>query len=134
MPQAHIASTGILDLISQSGLVAKFVLLLLVGASVLCWTVIVAKWKLLGTAAKQDEKFQALFWSGKSLDEIVAKSENLTRSPIAAAFKVAIKELRKISTGDSQTYAPQKLDNIQRSLIRASTHEIASLEKNLGWL
>lgn len=134
MPHPIVAQTGVLDLISQAGIVAKFVLLLLFAVSVLCWAIIISKWKTLELVMKQNERFLTLFWSGKNLDEIVSKSEHLLHSPNAAAFRVAIKELRKFSNAENPASSTHKADNIQRSLTRSSVQEIAQLEKNLGWL
>ena len=140
MPTTHIVQTGILDLIAQSGLVAKLVLLVLLATSIACWTIILTKWKTLGSASKQNEKFFTLFWGGKSLDEIVSKSEELPYSPAASSFRFAVKELRRLSGNENQSshsataMNTNKVDNINRALIRASTKEIAALERNLGLL
>lgn len=135
MPSSHIAQTGVLDLIAQAGLVAKMVLILLFGASIICWAIIVVKWKSLRLAHQQNEKFMNLFWNGKNIDEIVVKSEKFQNSPVAAVFKYGVKELRKLSTTDSNiTTSNEKVDNIYRALIRASTTEVSTLEKHVGWL
>lgn len=135
MPSSQMAHTGILDLISEAGLVAKFVLLLLSGASVLCWAIIITKWKSLKIAREQNEKFMSLFWNGKSIDELVTKSEKFPNSPVASVFKYGVKELRKISSSDSNISSnADKVDNIYRALIRASSSEVSQLEKHVNWL
>src|SRR4051812_20694537 len=108
MPTAHITQTGILDLIFQAGIVAKFVLLLLLGASIFCWAVIVTKWKTLHVALQQNEKFMEVFWSGKNLDEVMTKCEKFPHSPIASVFKSSVKELRKLSSSDIALQSSEK--------------------------
>lgn len=134
MPATHITQTGVLDLIFQAGPVAKFILLLLFIASINCWAIIFSKWKKLRVAQHQNDKFMDIFWNGKSLDEIVAKSERYAHSPLAAVFRYAVKELKKVSSNDPSPLSPDKMDNVQRALARASNTEISTLEKNVTFL
>jgi biopolymer transport protein TolQ len=135
MTSTHLAQTGVLALISQAGLVAKIVLVMLLGASVICWAIIFAKWKTLKVIHSQNKKFVDVFWNGKNIEEIVGKIDDYPSSPVAAVFKSGVKELRKLSSGDVATLAgADKADNIYRALIRASSSEISSLEKYVGWL
>jgi len=135
MAPTHLAQTGVLDLIYQAGWVAKFVLLLLTGASIVCWAIIVTKWKTLQVVHQQNEKFMNIFWNGKNIDEIVTKTEKFPNSPVAAVFKYAVKELRKFSTAETGgASAADRVDNVYRALIRASSSEISILERHVGWL
>lgn len=135
MQSAQLASHGIWDLIAQSGFIAKLVLLSLVGASVLCWAVIVSKARFLQRVRRENDAFLNTFWNGKSIDEIVTKSEKYTVAPVANVFKSGVKELRKLSaTEATPTTGQEKIENIHRALARATNAEIAALEKNVGWL
>lgn len=128
-------NNGIFDLIAQSGLVAKIVLLVLLGASVLCWTIIISKARFLKRVHKENAAFLNTFWNGKTIDEIVNKSDRYEVSPIANIFKGGVKELRKLSSAESSpTTGHEKVENIQRALVRAANAEVASMEKNVGWL
>ncbi len=130
----HVTQTGIIDLIAEAGIVAKFVLLVLLGASIACWAVIFSKWRMIQLATLENEKFLEIFWGGKNVEEILAKSDQFTHSPVAAVFKQGIKELRKVSSHDSGSIHSDKVEQIIRTLTRASTNEVASAERNLGWL
>jgi biopolymer transport protein TolQ len=135
MNSTQLVQTGVLDLISQAGLVAKFVLILLLGASIICWAIIATKWKTLKLAQSQNEKFISIFWNGKNIDEIVTKCEKFPNSPVANVFKNGVKELRRLSSSETPGIAgADKVDNIYRALVRASSSEISSLEKHVGWL
>ncbi|HAR41236.1 MAG TPA: Tol-Pal system subunit TolQ, partial [Bdellovibrionales bacterium] len=68
---AAIVQTGVVGLISDSGPVAKFVLLLLLMASVFCWAIIFMKYRSLRRAQVQNTEFLNTFWHGKNLDEII---------------------------------------------------------------
>jgi biopolymer transport protein TolQ len=137
MPTTHLNQVGVLDLIAQSGLMAKLVLLMLFAASVICWAIILTKWKSLKLAQSQNEKFISIFWSGKNIDELMTKSEKFPHSPVASVFKYGVKELRKFSTPESPqpvASTPERVENIHRALVRASSSEISTLEKHVGWL
>lgn len=121
-------------MISESSAMAKLVLLLLLGASVLCWAIILTKWRALSASLAQNEKFLNVFWHGKNIEEIFAKSEKFPRSPVATVFKHGVKELKKVTAPDAGIGGTDRVDNVHRALIRASTSEVAALENHLGWL
>jgi biopolymer transport protein TolQ len=134
---AHVAPSGVFDLLSEAGLMAKLVLLVLASSSVMCWAIIVTKWKTLKVVRQQNEVFISTFWNGKDIDEIVSKSDHFPRSPIASVFVNGVKELRKLSAiipDATSTVGNERMDNIYRALNRASTNEISTLEKHISWL
>lgn len=127
---------GVLDLVSQSGPVAKLVLLSLLGASVVSWAIIFVKWKVVKIAHSENAQFLNLFWNGKSIEEIYGKSDRYTKSPVASIFKSGVKELKKIttSTGEPRPLDDMGVGNVNRALSRASIAEIAALEKYVSIL
>jgi biopolymer transport protein TolQ len=130
----HFATTSVLDLLGEAGPVAKLVLLILLGASVFCWSIIFSKWRSLQRAQSQNRKFLDLFWHGKNIDEIFAKSDKFPSSPVAAIFRSGVKELKRLSSNEIETIRSEGVENVQRALMRASNSEIAALEKQVGWL
>ncbi|MEK6706052.1 MAG: protein TolQ [Bdellovibrionota bacterium] len=131
---SKIAYGGIVTLISDSGPVAKIVLLCLLAASIICWGVMLAKWNRIRRARKQDSEFLAVFWHGKTMDEILVKIDKLNSSPVAAVFKEGTKELKKFSAAENKNSQAEKVDNIKRAMTKGSTLEIADLEKHINWL
>ncbi len=127
---------GVLDLISQSGPVAKLVLLLLLAASVVCWAIILVKWRVMRSAHSENAQFLTLFWNGKSIEEIFSKSDRFNRSPVASIFKSGVKELKKLTStsGETRGLDESGVHNVNRALNRASTAEIAALEKYVSIL
>lgn len=122
-----------LDLIAQSGLVAKFVLIVLLIASVFSWTIILMKHRMMRLARRQSHEFLNTFWHGQDLEGIYSKSETLQRSPVANVFRAGFKELKKLSEVD-QKVSSIKLENIERALARTSLAEVSNLEKATGLL
>ncbi|NDD90875.1 protein TolQ [bacterium] len=123
---------GVFDLISQSGPVAKLVLLVLLLASVLSWALIFSKLRVLKKAAWENTEFLNVFWNSRSMDEVLIKSERFERSPVARIFKNGARELKKIN--DSSQSDPRSMDNVGRALSRSANSEIADLERNVSWL
>ena len=131
---AQVVQTGVLDLVSQSGLVAQLVLLILLGSSVMSWAIIAMKYRSLKAATDENVRFLNIFWHGKSIEEIFSKTERYQSSPVAAVFKSGVKELKKLSGGDIKPLDVSGVDNVSRALLRASTAEVATLERHVSWL
>lgn len=134
MNTPQIAHQSWIDLILQSGLMAKFVLILLLAASILCWAIMLLKWKMLRQASRQNQAFLDIFWKGKSIDEIYTLVENYARSPVARVFESGFRELKKLSNAEIRAYTDSSIDNIQRALSRTLTARITELEKHISWL
>lgn len=134
MAESHVIQTGVVDLVLQAGLLVKGVLLLLMGSSVLCWSVIFSKSRALQTARRQNIRFLDVFWKSKNLDEISRRLDEFPKSPVAQVFQSGYKELRKLSQAERTNNGEQEVDNIQRSLVRALNAQVENLEKHVGWL
>jgi biopolymer transport protein TolQ len=124
---------SVFDLIKQTGPVIQFVILLLVGASVLSWTIIFGKWRSLKQAKVGNELFLDTFWSSKNIEDIYGKADLFPTSPVASVFRSGFKELKKISTPDV-ALDDSSFDNIRRALNRTSNQEVSTLENHIGWL
>ena len=105
---------------------AQLVLLSLLGASLFCWAVILTKARLLRRAQKEDARFLEAFWKSKNIEDLFQKIDDYPVSPVASVFKSGYRELKRLT--------PDGFENVTRSLSRASTQEVAALEKHLGWL
>src|SRR3989442_945038 len=125
MSTAQIAQGGFFGLILEAGFMAKIVLLILLLASVVCWAIIFTKWRTLSRAARENTAFLNIFWHGKSIEEIFAKTDKFPRSSVAAVFKSGFVELKKLSGGEIRSMDTSGVENISRSLLRASSSEVA---------
>lgn len=131
---AQTVHNGVYDLLVQAGPMAKFVLFLLLGSSVLCWAIIISKHRSLKAAMAENASFLDMFWHGKSIEEIFNRCDKFSRSPVASIFQSGFRELKKLSAGELSALDGDAMNNVNRALMRASNMEIASLEKNVGWL
>jgi len=66
------AGGEIVDLVLETGAVAKFVLVLLIAFSVLSWAVILSKWRLIGRARRQSVRFVKSFRKAQRMQDIAA--------------------------------------------------------------
>lgn len=133
MPTPQLSQNGLFDLLWQAGPMAKFVLLLLLSASVFSWGIIISKWRTYQKAFSENTKFLNVFWHSKNVDDVFGKCEKYSYSPIAATFKSGYKELRRV-TEENKGVDAECIDNINRALMRASNAEISLLEKHVSWL
>jgi biopolymer transport protein TolQ len=136
MNETQIVKLGVFDLISQSGPMVQLVLLLLLGASVLSWGIIIAKVKGLKLTERENVKFLEIFWNSKNLDECFGKIEQFNSSSIAGMFKSGFKELKKLSVHEANSIESTTLEveNVQRALFRASQDQIGIMESHVSWL
>jgi biopolymer transport protein TolQ len=123
----------------HAGLVEKLVMLVLLFFSVISWAIIAFKWRTLRRAYHESETFLDAFWSSKRLDAIYQRSESLSASPVSQVFRAGYIELAKLkkkneaeaAAGDTQLGA---LESIERSMRRAASAELTSLESLVPFL
>jgi biopolymer transport protein TolQ len=121
-------------LISDASPLVKFILLLLLGASILTWAIIVLKWKLLRDANSQNRAFLDLFWSSNSLDDVQAHVGEFPASPVSRVFSSGYQELQKLPMQETSPDGVPEVANITRALDRAHSLEVDELEKYVDWL
>jgi biopolymer transport protein TolQ len=121
----------IVDLVAQSGPVAKMVLLVLLVFSVLSWALILSKWGKLKRARIQSGRFMRVFRRAQRLQDVAAVAEQFRPSPLVGVFEGALDEhKRQMGT----TGGVHNLVAVQRAMQIASSEEISRLERNLPWL
>lgn len=118
----------IVNLISQSGPVAKAVLLILLAFSILSWSIILSKWANLKRARAQSGRFLRAFRKSKRLQDVAAVSEQFRPSPLVAVFDGAFEEIRR------QGGVTRNVTAVQRAMQIASSEELTRLEARLTWL
>ncbi|HYL16478.1 MAG TPA: MotA/TolQ/ExbB proton channel family protein [Terriglobales bacterium] len=121
----------IVDLVAQSGPVAKMVLLVLLVFSVLSWALILSKWGKLKRARIQSGRFMRVFRRAQRIQDVAAVAEQFRPSPLVGVFEGALDEhKRQMGT----TGGVRNLAAVQRAMQIASSEEISRLERNLPWL
>ena len=121
----------IVDLLGQTGGVAKFVLLLLLAFSLISWAIILSRWSLLKRARVQSGRFLRAFRRAQRLQDMNAVAEQFRPSPLVGVFQSGFREFeRQVGTSGG-------LRNplaVQRAMQIASSEEMTRFERNLPWL
>ena len=121
----------IVDLVLQTGPVAKAVLLLLAAFSVLSWAVILSKWRLISRARAQSARFIRVFRKAQRMQDVASVVEQFRPSPLVGVFEGAVEEFRRQMGTTGGIHNPVA---IQRSMQIASSEEITRFERNVPWL
>ena len=128
------------EILTHSGPVVTGVLLVLVGASVMSWAIILRKWLHLRRAADESVKFLDTFWQSKRLDAIYQAAEALSASPISQVFRAGYVELSKVTASqkrpgeDAMSEQLGGIENVERALKRAAVSEVTHLESTVPFL
>lgn len=114
---------NIWEILLQSGVVVKIVLLLLLIASVLSWTIILQKHKELKAVMEANDKFHLFFKSSNSLSDINREASENQSSTMSLMFRKGFEELNKVgeklSSGNKGTIAQHFSQHGFQSLERA---------------
>ena len=114
----------IVNMVQETGIVAKIVLLILLLFSVLSWAIILSKWASLRRARTQSGRFVRAFRKAQRLQDVMAVSEQFKPSPLVPVFENGYQEFRRA----------QSITAVQRATQIASSEELTRLERRLPWL
>ena len=133
LPSVFLLFVGseIVDLVLQTGPVAKAVLLFLLAFSVLSWAVILSKWKLISSAKRQSGRFLNSFRKAQRMQDIATVADQFRPSPLVGVFEGAIAEFRRQMGTSGTIHNPAA---VQRAMQISSSEEITRFESNLPWL
>jgi len=115
----------IVNLIWQTGAVAKAVLIILLLFSILSWSIILSRWNMLRRARVQSGRFLRAFRRAQRFQDIAAVAEQFKPSPLVPVFEGGYEEYKK-SRGNPAS--------VQRAMQIASSEELTRLERRLPWL
>lgn len=140
LPGAGLAAASSMDvwsLVWQAGWVVQGVLLLLIIFSVVSWAIILAKFKTIRAAFKQNQEFEQVFWHAGSLSAAYTQTRNLNASPLAAVFRLGYAELGKVmrvSDKPEPGLGQGVMENLNRSLSRAQFAETTRISRSITFL
>jgi biopolymer transport protein TolQ len=122
----------IVELVSSSGPVAKFVLLTLLAFSFISWAIILTKWNLLRRARWQSGRFLRAFRKAQRLQDIATVADQFRPSPLVGVFEGGFQEYKRQLAADGATL--RSLSAVQRGMQIGASEEITRLERNVPWL
>ncbi len=139
---------GVLDAVFGASIAVQILLLVLIGASIMSWTIIFAKARQFKKVADANEEFSDRFWKATSLELVFDKINDYPFSNLARVFRAAYLELQRIadsalasnpvgSLADKHSEAQPRLsgiDNLERAMRKAIDTEISMAESRLNFL
>src|SRR5438874_1137601 len=118
----------ILDMVSNTGAVAKAVLLILLAFSLISWAIILTKWSLLRRARVQSGRFVRAFRKAQRMQDIAAVADQFRPSPLVGVFEGGYEEYKRQIAGSGGLRNPI---SIQRGMQIGASEGITRLERNL---
>lgn len=124
----------LIHLLTQASLPVKFVMALLLGASIWSWWIIARKRRLLSRAAKAAEQFEDRFWAGADLAQLYREvSQGRDPEGLETVFEAGFREFAKLR--QKRSVDPRSLvESAQRAMRVAMIREIDRLEQSLNTL
>ncbi len=129
---AAVVGGEIIDLVGETGPVAKVVLLILLIFSLVSWAIILSKWSVLRRARVQSGRFVRAFRKAQRLQDVGAVAEQFRPSPLVGVFEGGFEEYRR--QGAAANGIIRSPLAIQRSMQIANSEELTRFERNLPWL
>jgi biopolymer transport protein TolQ len=139
------STTDIVQLLADAPLFSKGVLFLLLVFSAISWGIIFYRLWTFRRAERQTSSFLAVFRKSSKFSEVQAVCPSLEASPLVGLFQSGYAELNAQlrQTPSADPAKPpvsagrptlKSLDAVDRALLRASTLELAKLEKRIPFL
>jgi biopolymer transport protein TolQ len=121
---------SMLGLFMQAGFVVKLIMIGLLVASVWCWAIVVDKWMLFAKSKRQMDRFEKVFWSGQSLEELYRSLASRPVTSMPSLFVAAMREWKRSFEGGSKAVASlqMRIDKVMDVTIQ---REVERLESKL---
>src|SRR5690606_13163291 len=117
----------------QAGWVVKLVMIGLLVASIWTWAIIVDKLVAYARMRVALNRFEQVFWSGQSLEELYRSLSDRKTSGMGAIFVAAMREWKK--SFEKGARSPMGLQmRIDKAMDLALSREVERLESRLGFL
>ncbi len=125
---------SIVQLVLQASVVVQLVMLLLLGASLLSWTIIFRKRRLISRARQDTDRFENSFWSGGELASLYRAIESRGGAiGMESIFESGFREFAKLRQ-QGGIAADMLLEGSRRAMRAAQIKEIDRIEHNLATL
>lgn len=126
-----------LGLFMQADMVVKIVMLMLIFASVWCWSIIITKRSRLNALNKRADRFEDAFWSGEALDTLYEKVKSRSGDPLLATFTAGMEEWKSgVAAGipSAANLQASLKQRVERAMGLAINREMQLLERGMTFL
>ena len=128
---------SIVSMFMHSDYIVQAVMILLLIASLWSWTIIFNKLVTLSGLKRKARRFEKLFWSGQSLDELYQQFAARNDHPLAAMFIAGLREWRRgfeNPNGLRESMLPAIKERIEKAMSATILRETDGIERQLGML
>ena len=117
------------SLFLKADFVVKFVIIILIAASIYSWAIIIEKYKLFKKINGSSSFFEDQFWSSKSADSLYKKLDGYNEDPMANVFKAGMDFMIKNKSRSASTQ-----ERVLQALSGSIDKEMEVVEKKLTFL
>jgi biopolymer transport protein TolQ len=127
---------SIIDMLSRADWLVRGVFALLFLASVISWVIIINKGLALATLDRKATRFEKIFWSGKSLDDLFQQFAGKNDHPMTAVFVSGLREWRRAFEHGAPSVAVLSgtKDRVEKAMAVTISRESDAVEKSIGFL
>jgi biopolymer transport protein TolQ len=119
------------ELVLGASLISKIVLGCLLLASLLSWTIILAKWNQFKNAAAANSSFLRAFRKSPNLDAVAVAAEQFRNAPLTGVFDFGYQETVRQFKSKGEIFNKVALE---RTLQLGISEELTRLERQMNWL
>ena len=114
----------------------KTVMVVLLLASLWSWAIIINKGLALSSLRRRASKFEKVFWSGQSLDELFSQFASRNDHPFAAVFVSGVREWRRAFEhgAPKESIVAGVKDRVEKAMSVTISREADAIEGQLGFL
>ena len=117
------------SLFLKADFVVKFVIIILIAASIYSWAIVIEKYKLFKKINGSSSFFEDQFWSSKSADSLYKKLDGYNEDPMANVFKAGMDFMIKNKSRSASTQ-----ERVLQALSGSIDKEMEVVEKKLTFL
>ncbi len=130
---APAAEVTVLGMFLQASFIVKIVMMMLLAASIWSWAIIVNKTIMYTRFQRAMDRFENVFWSGTSLEELYTTLSSRPAQGMASLFVAAMREWKRSvqNVGSSFMGLQARIDKV---LDVSIAREVERLEANLLFL
>ncbi|HUJ02117.1 MAG TPA: protein TolQ [Rhizomicrobium sp.] len=132
----EVSGISIVSLFERADPLVKTVMIILLLASLWSWVIILNKWLAISALHRRASRFEKIFWSGQSLDDLYAQFGKNADHPMVAVFISALREWRRAFEGGPprESMLAGIKDRIDKAMSVTILRETIGVERQLGFL
>jgi biopolymer transport protein TolQ len=126
-------SFSFVELFLQANIVVKLVMIGLLIASIVSWAIIIEKSIAFRRARREADRFEQMFWSGQSLEELYAGLSRDPTTSVTALFVAAMREWKRSVEGSIRAIGGIQL-RVEKVMDVTIGREMERLDRRLLFL